>query len=418
MATSDVQHLPGTLGPAEPFDLPAADAPVTNPYPQLAGLRQRPVVPADLGAMFGVDPGAGMAGLPSIFAVTTFDAVQEVLRDATRFSSAVYAGVTGPVMGRTILEMDPPEHQTHRAVLSQAFSRKAMRRWETDLVTPIVDGLIDQFAKDGRADLVRQLTFPFPVDVVAGLLGLPHEDLAQFRRWAADLVNVTADFDRAMAASTALRDHLVDLFEQRRQNPSDDLISVLAQAQHEGQRLTDEEILAFCRLLLPAGAETTFRSIGNLLYGLLTHPEQLEALRRDRTLLPQAIEEGLRWEPPLLTIVRMATRDTDVCGVAVPAGAVLIVHLGSANHDERRWERADEFDIFRPPQPHVAFGAGAHLCLGIHLARMESRVAVTRLLDRLPDIRLDPAAPAPAITGLAFRGPTALPVVFTPAALA
>jgi cytochrome P450 len=137
-------------------------------------------------------------------------------------------------------------------------------------------------------------------------------------------------------------------------------------------------------------------------------------VRADRSLLPQAIEEGLRWEPPLLTIVRLVLEDTELHGVALPAGAVLILHLGSANHDERRWERPDEFDIFRPQLPHLALAAGPHLCLGMHLARMETTVALNRLLDRLPWLRLDPDATPPAITGLAFRGPTALPVLLDP----
>jgi cytochrome P450 len=205
-----------------------------------------------------------------------------------------------------------------------------------------------------------------------------------------------------------LHDYLIGFVTERRTAPADDLISVLAQ----GRQLTDEEIVAFCRLLLPAGAETTYRSSGNLLFGLFTHPDQLDALRADRTLLPQAIEEGLRWECPLLTVVRLALEDTTVAGVKVPAGAVLIVHLGSANHDERRWDHPETFDIFRPQLPHLAFGGGAHVCLGMHLARMETRAVVNRLLDRLPGLRLDPEATPPAITGTSLRAPTALPVRF------
>ena len=384
---------------------------ITDPYPDCAELRRQPVAPADINRLFGVAD-AAMANLPDIYAVMTFDVAQEVLRDEKRFSSAVYAGITGPVMGRTILEMDQPEHHTYRSLLQQAFSRRAMQRWEGQLVISIVDELIDEFADAGRAELVSQLTFPFPVNVIAGLLGLPRTDRPQFHRWAADLIGVTEDFESALAASTALRDYLLDFVALRRNTPGDDLISVLAHASHEGQRLTDEEILAFCRLLLPAGAETTFRSSGNLLFGLLTHTDQLDAVHGDRRLLPQAIEEGLRWECPLLTVVRLVMEDTTLGGVDVPAGAVLIVHLGSANHDERRWDHPERFDIFRPQLPHLAFAAGAHVCLGMHLARMETRVAINRLLDRLPGLRLDPDVDPPAITGTSMRAPTALPVLW------
>jgi cytochrome P450 len=187
---------------------------------------------------------------------------------------------------------------------------------------------------------------------------------------------------------------------------------VLARAELDGHRLTDEEIFAFCRLLLPAGAETTYRSSSNLVYGLLTHPDQLDALRADRSLMAHAIEEGLRWEPPLLTIMRTATRDTDVCGVPVKQGAVLVVNLGAANHDDVRWDLADDFDITRAPQQHMAFAFGPHMCLGMHLARMETKVVVDRVLDRLPDVRLDPDADPPYITGMTFRSPPSLHAIW------
>src|SRR5204862_2891881 len=192
------------------------------------------------------------------------------------------------------------------------------------------------------------------------------------------------DPEVGMAASERLREYFAEILAERRAGPRDDVISMLALAELDGHTLTDEEIFAFLRLLLPAGAETTYRSSSNLLYGLLTNPDQLDALRADRNLLPQAIEEGLRWEPPLLGIMRTATRDTEVDGVAVPAGSIINVNIGSANHDERDWENAEEFDIFRAPRQHIAFAWGPHMCLGLHLARMETRVALTQVLDRLP----------------------------------
>ena len=212
------------------------------------------------------------------------------------------------------------------------------------------------------------------------------------------------------SASTALHEYFWGIIACAR-NLENDVISVLVKAELEGQRLTDDEIIAFLRLLLPAGAETTYRSSSNLLFGLLTN-NQLDALRADRDLMPQAIEEGLRWEPPLLTIMRTATCDTVVEGVDIKAGATIVVNMGSANHDEKYWENPEEFDIFRRAPQHLAFAFGPHMCLGLHLARMETRVVVGRLLDRLPDLRLDPEAEAPYITGMTFRAPNALPVIF------
>jgi cytochrome P450 len=209
-----------------------------------------------------------------------------------------------------------------------------------------------------------------------------------------------------------LGDYFAPILADRRSHPADDVISVLAGAELDGQRLTDDDIFAFLRLLLPAGAETTYRSSSNLIFGLLSRPEQLDAVRADRTLVPQAIEEGLRWEPPLTGIMRTATRDVELGGVQVPGGAMLSVTIGAANHDDARWDAPDRFDIFRDPQQHMAFAFGPHMCLGIHLARMETAVVLNAVLDRLPGLRLDPAADDVHITGMAFRSPASLPVLF------
>ena len=285
-----------------------------------------------------------------------------------------------------------------------------MDRWEVELVEPLVNEMIDEFAGDGEADLVRQLLFPFPVTVIAALLGLPHEDRHEFHRLAVELVGVTVDWDRAVAASATLREYFTGIVAERRAAPADDIISVLATAEHDGQRLTDEEIYSFLRLLLPAGAETTYRSSSNLVFGLLSNPDQYDALRADRSLFDQAIEEGIRWEPPLLIIVRTAVREVEVCGVTLPAGAFVICNMGSANHDDTRWPDPERFDIFRDRRPHIGFAHGPHRCLGMHLARMETRVALGALMDRLPGLRLDPAAGHQYISGMTFRAPPQLRV--------
>jgi cytochrome P450 len=315
-------------------------------------------------------------------------------------------------MGHTILEMDEPEHHAYRSLIQQAFTRKAMEAWEADIIRPVIDRHIDRFVDAGRADLVRQLTFPFPVHVIAGMLGLPDEDLPKFHRWAVELISVGVDFDMAMGASRALGDYFGAILTDRRRHPRHDLISELAAAELDGQRLSDEEIFAFLRLLLPAGAETTYRSSSNLLFGLLRDPAQLDALRQDRSLTGPALEEGIRWEPPLTGIMRTSTVDTEVSGVKIPAGSVLSVQIGAANRDESRWDHPDRFDIHRPQKPHAAFASGVHMCLGMHLARMETTVAINAVLDRLPEVRLDRDVPTPSITGLTFRAPNSLPVVF------
>ena len=394
----------------------------TNPYPALVDLRRRGVAEADVATLFGIDTSSGelpMAGMPPMYVVGTYDGVLEVLRDPQRFSSSVYSWVTGMIMGRSILEMDPPEHPTYRSLIGQVFSRRNMERWAAELVPAEVDAILDGLRPAGAADLVPDLAFPFPVNVIARLLGLPETDRSLLHGWAGDMIKVTENFDLASAASAKLREYLLELVAARRRaDAGEDLLSLLAHAEHEGTRLSDEDIVSFCRLLITAGFETTYRSLGNLLYGLLTHPDQLDLLRRDRTLVPAAVDEGLRWECPLLTVFRLATVDTTLGAVAIPAGSIVVVHLGSANHDETRWPDPETFDITRATQANIAFGAGPHVCIGMHLARMESRILLDRVLDTMPDLSLDAAHPTPAITGTAMRAPTALHVVFSPSSRA
>jgi len=188
----------------------------------------------------------------------------------------------------------------------------------------------------------------------------------------------------------------------------------LAAAEIDGEKLADEEIFSFLRLLLPAGVETTYRALGSLLLALLSDPVQLEAIRADRSLLPQAIEEGVRWEAPLLTITRLATRDTVLGGVQIPAGATVMPMLGSANRQDDRYPNPNAFDLFRTPKGNLGWGHGVHVCLGMHLARLEMRTAINLLLDRLPNLRLDPDGDDPHIRGQVFRSPTSVPVLFDP----
>lgn len=397
------------------FDSSTGSGAVRDPYPTFATLRARcPVHKGSLAAEFGLPepPQVIMSESGEYYTALSHETVARVLRDGETFSSAGYGASMGLVMGHSILEMDDPEHARYRALLQQAFTLREMERWEAKLVGPIVHGLIDRFADRGHADLVRELTFPFPIQVISSMLGLPEADLPQFHRWAVELISIAVDVQRGFAASQSLRDYFAGVLAERRRVPCDDMISVLAQVELEGQRLSDEEIFAFLRLLLPAGAETTYRSSSNLLFGLLTHPEQLEAVRADRGLVRRAIEEGLRWEPPLTGIARTATREVDLGGVRIPAGAVVGVGLGAANHDPARYPDPERFDVLREPKPNMAFAYGPHTCLGMHLARMETRVVLEAVLDRLPGLRLDPAAEDVHVTGLGFRAPRSLPVVF------
>ena len=404
MALSDAQEY----DPFAAFDDAVAGT-TRDPYPSLAVKRRDTPVrkdmaisPENLPEGIDVEPG---------WMAFRYEDCSRILRDAKTFTSTGYDVTIGMVMGHMILGMDDPEHRTHRNLVAHAFREKALARWEPEFIRPIIDEQIDRFAADGEADLVRQLTFEFPVRVIARLLGLPEEDFPQFQRWSVELISLVADIDRGIAASESLREYFAGVVAERRAHPAEDVISDLVTAEIDGEHLDDEAIYSFLRLLLPAGAETTYRSSGNLLFLLLTHPEQLEAVRADRSLLPQAIEEGLRYEPPLLTINRTTTCEVELAGVTIGPGESITPHLGSANHDETRWDDPDAFDIFRPSQPHIAFAHGPHMCLGMHLARIETRVLLNRVFDRLGDLELQLDAGDPHIRGDVFRSPTSLPVV-------
>jgi cytochrome P450 len=374
-------------------------SPVADPYSVYRRLRgEEPVLALDL----WMGPG---------YLVSRYDDIRAVLSDPQAYSSRANAAGIGLVMGRTILEMDGREHTRHRGLIAPAFVPKALRGDLPDLIARIVDELIDGFAADGAADLVQQFTATIPIRVIAHVIGIPIEDYATFHAWGLDIIGFTDDPPRGFAAAQNLVEFLKPLIAARRAAPRDDLMSRLVHAEVDGERLGDEEIYSFLRLLLPAGAETTFRLIGNLLYALLAHPSALVAARGDDTALDRAMEEALRWESPVQYAARETTRPTTLAGAALPAGAQILVALGSANRDERRFADPDAFRPERRPEDHVAFGFGRHFCAGSHLARLEARIAVGTLLRRLPRLRFAPDAPR-GIAGLAFRAPSALPVEF------
>jgi cytochrome P450 len=406
-------HSSADVADFDPFELPDTIqlGAVDDPYPHLALARRKG--PVQLEWPLPDDAGTVDENVDPAFSVLGHDEVMTVLRDHETYSSKFLAEIMGPMLGHTMIAMDEPEHRAHRALVAPAFRPKLLARWEEQLVRRVVDELIDSFVLLGRADLVRRLTFAFPVRVIARILGLPERDSQQFQRWSIEMISMIVNWDRGLAASNALRGYFANQVAERRARPRDDLISELVETEVDGHRLTDEEIFAFLRMLLPAGIETTYRSLGNLLFALLTHPAQLDEIVRHGELRAAAIEEGLRWETPLVMIARQCIRDARLADIDIPAGRELNVFIGSANRDERRYAEPDRFDIHRTPSPHVSFGTGPHMCLGMHLARMESRVALDAVVERLDDLRLDPEAPTPRIVGSIFRSPDALPVRFT-----
>ncbi|MER3453265.1 MAG: cytochrome P450 [Chloroflexota bacterium] len=364
-------------------------------------------------------PGVAAAG-PSAsgrqqFWVTTAEGADRVLRDHGTFSSRINAETMGEVMGRVnLVALDGEEHRRYRDLVAGAFRPSALERWGDELIAPAVHGLLDAIAPRGRAELVAELTHVYPVLIIATILGVPVADYEKFQAWAEGINHGPTNPAKSLPASRALTEYLRPIVEDRKRTHRGDLISDIVHAEVDGHRLDDEHIYAFLRLLLPAGAETTYRALGNALYALLTHPGVMEEVRADRSLIPMVAEETIRWETSVTVVNRVAVTDTEVCGVPIPAGSSVLVAVGSANRDPARWPDPDKWDPHRPPRPHLGFGTGRHQCLGMHLARLELRIALDAVLDRLPDLRLDPDEPPPRIVGFAFRSPDRLPVLFGP----
>ena len=374
-------------------------SPIVDPYSVYKRLRdEHPALPVN--TMMGI-----------IHMITRYDDVLTVLKDGKTYSSRANARGIGIVMGRTILEMEGKEHVRFRNIISPFFSPRAMKAETADLVSGVVNRLIDDFAGAGEADLVQQFTFSFPMEVMANIIGIPVDDYHAFHRMALDLISVGDDPARGFQAAQDLVTFLSPLMAERKAEPRGDLLSKLVHAEVEGSHLTDEEVLGFLRLLLPAGAETTYRLTGSCLYALLRHPEVYEEVRADRGAIDLLIQETLRWESPVQFVSREATEDLEIEGQAVPAGALLSVTVGSANRDERHFADPDRFDLHRKNDDHLAFGFGSHFCAGSHLALLEARTALNALLDRLPNMRLDDSQEC-HVVGLAFRSPNRLPVRF------
>ncbi len=376
-------------------------APVPDPYSVYARLRRESPVTKLWGT--------GYEG----YLVTRHADVMAALVDDELYSNKANTAGIGFVIGRTILEMDGREHTKHRQLITPYLAPRALRGDLPGRMERIAHELIDAFAREGRADLVQAFTFTFPLRVFVTILGLPVEDYEQVHRWAIDLTRVGSDPVAGMKAAHKLGKYFEPVIESRRREPTGDMVSQLVHAEIDGERLTDAEVTSFLRLLVIAGAETTYHLIGNAMTALLTHPAVLDEVRANRELLQPVMDETLRWEGPVQLVWRENVRPTTIAGYPLEAGSRLLLSIGSANRDPEVFDRPDVWDIRRDTSSMLAFGVGRHFCAGSRLAYAEARVALEALLDRLPNLRLDPAGES-GIVGMAFRGPERLDVRFDP----
>jgi cytochrome P450 len=343
--------------------------------------------------------------------ITRYDDVRRVLKNDHEFSSGVVNRTIGLVMGPTIVGMDGREHLKHRGLVTPSLAPRALRGDFPALVERIANDVIDKFAGKSSADICAEFTFSFPLTVFVQILGLPEEDADMFHKWGIDLTLVAHDPPKGIAASQKMLDYLSPIVAAKRADPSGDLISKLATAEIEGERLSDFEVVSFLRLLELAGAETTYHLMGSCLFALLDDRALMERVLADRSLIPDLLQEVLRWESPIGTIIREASEDTQIGDVEIVKGTNVLCHLGSANRDEDRFPDPDTLDIDREDKEHVGFGFGKHYCAGSRLALLEGEVGINAILDRLK--HLEPQTGEEfSIIGFSFRGPDRLPVKY------
>ena len=379
-----------------------------DPYPIYAGLRAAsPVLH---------EPQSGS------WLLFDYDSVKRALHDHDTFGSAV--SPEGGPTSRWLIFMDPPRHPRLRALVSRAFTPRMVAALEPR-IRDISRALLDETAERGTMDLAADYAVPLPMIVIAEMLGVPVADRPRFKAWTDAMLNLagTVSGDDAERASSAfwaatgeMEAYVGDLIASRESAPADDLLTGLVQARVDGERLTPDEILGFFQVLLVAGSETTTNLIDNAMLCFLAHPEELARLRSAPQLIPTAVEEVLRYRSPAQAMFRRPRRPVTLHGQTIPSAALVLAMIGAANRDPAHFVDPDRFDVGRDPNPHLAFGNGSHFCLGASLSRLEARIALADLLERLHDVALASDEPGEPRKAFHVHGPIRLPIRFRPGA--
>ncbi|HEV8070561.1 MAG TPA: cytochrome P450 [Planctomycetaceae bacterium] len=371
-----------------------------------------------------------------LWMIFDYEGVKRALVDPETFSSrATPPGSSGPPPDWFIF-YDPPRHTKLRGLIQKAFTPRVIASLERSirqLSKELLDEAIERETGGSTAgtsptlDVADDFSVPLALRVIGALIGIPAADYLRFKHWSdvtlklADTVTRSGDLAQLAAEVRAVKaemaTYMAGLLEERRREPQDDLLSTLMAAEIDGERLTREEMLGFFQLLLVAGNETTTNLINNAMLTLLEHPDQLARLRADRELLPSAIEEVLRYRSPLQAVFRTTKREVEVHGQTIPAGKLVLPMIGSANRDPRQFRDPNRFDITRDPNPHIAFGHGIHFCIGAPLSRLEARIGLTDLLERLEDIELAGDTPWEPRQAFNVLGPCRLPIRFNASAV-
>jgi cytochrome P450 len=326
----------------------------------------------------------------------------------------------------SLIAMDPPQHRQYRNLVSSTFTPRALEPLGERIHT-IVQDLLLRVLPRGQMDVVTDLAYPFPTTVIAELLGVPVTDRPTFKRWAdslfaqqlsdAEIFNATdakqvPGFEESKQAMEEMGDYFTAMLEIRSQNPREDMMSQLLAAEIEGEKLSLDQVVSFCILLLLAGHVTTTTLLGQAIRCFDAYPESMQRLRAQPELMPGAIEEVLRYASPVWRLIRVATEEVTIGGVSLPAGAIVFAWLASANRDETQFSAPETFDITRAPNRHIAFGHGIHFCVGAPLARLETSLALPMMLEQLPQLRRDRSIPLELLGSRTLFGFKSMPVTF------
>jgi cytochrome P450 family 142 subfamily A polypeptide 1 len=392
-------------------------------------------IPAELhigltdGMFYGGDPFPAFAWMrkeapafydeqAGVWGITRYADIKEISKDPDTFSNAGGIRPDSEALPMMI-DTDAPEHVRRRRLVSEGFTPRRIRESEEG-IRVICDAIIDRVCEQGSADFVNDIAAPLPMIVIGNMLGVAPEDRDELLRWSDDMLKALGSpdptaMDRAALAAMEYAEYITAVAAQRRRdNQTNDLIGTLVHAEIEGDRLDESSLIYESLLILIGGDETTRHVISGGMYELLNHRDQFDLLAADRSRLPVAVEEMLRWVSPIKNMARTMTRDVELHGQTMAKGQKLLLLYPSANRDEAMFEDPEVFDVTRTPNDHIAFGFGAHFCMGNRLARMELAVMFDRLLDRLPDLALATDVEPPKRAANFVSGYETMPVTFTP----
>ena len=367
----------------------------------------------------------------SIFSVFNYDDVQAILRDDATFSNQFDDAFEGTPLYEaeqdridSMIGLDGETHHRLRSLVNKAFTPRVIQQREEQM-RATASALVEAAVAKGEVDLVQALTYPFPVQVIAEIIGIPTEDRERFKAWSdRSIANLGTgffenpnedDIREGRELFDEMRGYFIPLAEERVRSPREDLLTGLVQAEHEGSKLSHDEMLSMLVLLLVAGNETTTTLIGNAALEFMAHPEQMDRLRADTTLMPSAVDEVLRFAAPVQFDPRRATRSLVLQGQEIPQNSIMLCWLASANRDEKIFDRPEDFDVSRNPNPHLSLGFGVHYCVGANLARLEARIALETLLEKTRHMERADDDPLPLHPSPVFRAASRIQVRLEPA---